>query len=69
MNFSETASARLLNVSVDLNDTPLNIVTPEKASLQLKDSTVMDMSSPDIDGIKHSIFDMATFVLSYQSQM
>ena len=31
------------------------MVTPVKDALLLKDSTVMDISSPDIDGIKHSI--------------
>ena len=69
MYFSETASAMLLRVSVDLNDTPVRIVTPVKASLLLKDSTVTDMSSADIDGTKHSILDMVTSALVYQRQM
>ena len=59
MNFSETASAMLLNVSVVLNDTPDRMVTPVKASLRLKDSTVTEISSPRIDGTKHSILDIA----------
>jgi hypothetical protein len=67
MYFSDIASAMLLNVSVDLNETPERIVTPAKESLRLKDSTVMEMSSPDMEGIKHSICDMTAFV--YQRQM
>jgi hypothetical protein len=58
MNFSETASAMLLRVSVILNDTPERMVTPVNAALLLKDSTVTDISSPDIDGTKHSILDI-----------
>ena len=57
-NFSVTASAILLSVSVDLRDTPESIVTPVNAELLLKDSTVTEISSPDIDGIKHSIDDI-----------
>ena len=49
----------LLNVSVVLNDTPDRMVTPVKASLQLKDSTVTEISSPRIDGTKPSILDIA----------
>ena len=48
----------LLNVSVVLNDTPDRMVTPVKASLRLKDSTVTEISSPPIDGTKHSILDI-----------
>ena len=58
MNLCETASAMLLRVSVDLNDTPDRTVTPVKDSLRLNDSTVTDISSPDMDGTKHSILNM-----------
>ena len=68
-NFCETASAMDLRVSVDFNETPERIVTPENESLLLKDSTVTDMSSPDIDGTKHSMLDIITFALAYQRQI
>jgi hypothetical protein len=45
----------LLRVSADLRETPERMVTPVNAELLLKDSTVTDMSSEDIDGTKHSI--------------
>ena len=45
----------LLRVSVDLRETPERIVTPVNAELLLKDSTVTEISSPDMDGTKHSI--------------
>jgi hypothetical protein len=48
----------LLNVSVDLNDTPERTVTPVNDSLRLNDSTVTEISSPVIDGTKHSMLDM-----------
>ena len=57
-NFSETDSAMLLRVSVERKETPERIVTPVKAELRLNDSTVMEISSPDMEGIKHSIFAM-----------
>ena len=59
----------LLKVSVERRDTPERMVTPVKASLLLKDSTVTEMSSADIEGIKHSILDMVTSALAYQRQM
>ena len=58
MNFSETASAMLLRVSVVRSDTPDKMVTPVNAVLLLKDYTVTEISSPDIDGTKHSILDI-----------
>jgi hypothetical protein len=45
----------LLSVSVNLSETPERIVTPVNEELLLKDSTVTEISSPDIDGTKHSI--------------
>ena len=45
----------LLRVSVDFNETPERTVTPVNAELLPKDSTVTEISSPDIDGTKHSI--------------
>ena len=45
----------VIRVSVERSETPESMVTPVKDALLLKDSTVMDISSPDIDGIKHSI--------------
>ena len=48
----------LLNVSVDLSDTPERTVTPVNDSLLLNDSTVTEISSPDMDGTKHSMLDM-----------
>ena len=53
----------LLRVSVDFSDTPESMVTPVNAALLLKDSTVTEMSSPDIDGTKHSIPDIITTML------
>jgi hypothetical protein len=58
INFSDTASAMLLRVSVDFRETPESMVTPVKAELLLKDSTVTEISSPLIDGTKHSIADI-----------
>ena len=54
---------------MDFNETPERMVTPENESLLLKDSTVTDMSSPDIDGTKHSMLDIITFALAYQRQI
>ena len=45
----------LLRVSVDLRETPERIVTPVNAELLLNDSTVTEISSPDMNGTKHSI--------------
>ena len=49
----------LLNVSVDLSDTPERTVTPVNDSLRLNDSTVTEISSPDMDGTKHSMLDIS----------
>ena len=57
----------LFNVSVLLRETPDNMVTPVKESLLPNDSTVTERSSPDIDGIKHSILDMAAIYLDCYS--
>jgi hypothetical protein len=59
----------LLRVSVVLSDTPESIVTPVKDWLLLNDSTVVEISSPLMDGMKHSMLDMATFVFVYQRQI
>lgn len=48
----------LFRVSVDLKDTPERTVTPVKDSLRLNDSTVTEISSPVMDGTKHSMLDM-----------
>jgi hypothetical protein len=48
----------LLRVSVDFRETPESMVTPVKAELLLKDSTVTEISSPLFDGTKHSIADI-----------
>ena len=53
----------LLKVSVDLSDTPERTVTPVNDSLRLNDSTVTEISSPDMDGTKHSMVDMAIWVI------
>ena len=58
-----------LRVSVDLRETPERIVTPENESLLLKDSTVTEMSSPDIVGTKHSMLDIIISALAYQRQI
>jgi hypothetical protein len=42
------------------------MVTPVKAALLLKDSTVTEISSPDIDGIKHSIPAIEQLVITYK---
>lgn len=63
------ASAIDLNVPVALKETPDRIVTPVNESLLLKDSTVTDISSPDIDGTKHSMLDIIIFALAYQSKL
>ena len=68
INFSDAASAILLRVSVDFNDTPDRIVTPVNAELLLKDSTVTATSSPDIVGTKHSIPDMVSKYISYKNK-
>lgn len=52
----------LLNVSVALSETPDRIVTPVKESLRLKDSTVVEISSPHIKGMKHSIVDITVLM-------
>ena len=49
----------LLKVSVDLSDTPESTVTPVKDSLRLNDSTVTEISSPDMEGTKHSMLDIS----------
>lgn len=67
--FCDRASAIDLRVSVDFKETPESIVTPENESLLLKDSTVTEMSSSDIDGTKHSMLDIITFALAYQRQI
>ena len=59
----------LHRVSVDFRDTPDKIVTPVNASLRLKDSTVMDISSPDMDGMKHSMLDMVILMLSIKDKL
>jgi hypothetical protein len=63
------ASAMLLRVSVDLRLTPESMVTPVKDWLLLKDSTVVDISSPFIDGTKHSMLDIIISVFVYQRQI
>jgi hypothetical protein len=55
----------LLRVSVDLRLTPESMVTPVKDWLLLKDSTVVDISSPLIDGTKHSMLDIVIPVFVY----
>ncbi len=61
-----TASAILLSVSVAFNETPESMVTPVKAELLLKDSTVTEISSPDIDGIKHSIAAIKLLIITHK---
>ena len=56
----------LLKVSVDLSDTPERTVTPVNDSLWLNDSTVMDISSSDMDGTKHSMLDILYLILLEQ---
>jgi hypothetical protein len=58
----DKASAMDRRVSVCLRDTPERIVTPLNDSLLLKDSTVKEISSPDIEGMKHSIPDMIMYI-------
>ena len=59
----------LLRDSVERRETPERIVTPVKASLLLNDSTVTEVSSADIAGIKHSMLDIGQSVFVYQRQM
>ena len=63
------ASAMLLRVSVERSDTPDRMVTPVNDWLLLNDSTVVDISSPLMEGIKHSMLDMDVFVFVYQRQI
>jgi hypothetical protein len=63
------ASARLLRVSVSRSEIPSRTVTPVNEELLLKDSTVVSISAPLMEGMKHSIFDMIISVFVYQRQI